>query len=261
MKEEKIYFENNGQKIVGILHIPDNENFSAIIMCHGFTANMNEDHNLFIKIAKKLCENGFTVLRFDFRGSGKSEGEFIDMTISGEVSDLKEAIEFILKQKINKDKIGVLGLSLGSVVSILGWDERIKALVLLSPANDSKKVFIKGFGEKTVKEIEEKGFVDLQKVPEGWRTQTSFKVGKKFLEEIRKTKLINNIKFVKCPILIIQGKDDEDVDWHDSKELYSLANKPKEIKLIENADHTFDNPEHEKKVIELSLDWFKKYLR
>ena len=150
MKEEKVYFENNGQKIVGILHIPDNENSSAIIMCHGFTGNMYE-HGLFVNTAKKLCKNGFTVLRFDFRGSNESEGKFRDMTISGEVSDLKKAIEFILKQKINKDKIGVLGLSLGAVVSVLGWDERIKALVLLSPAGNNKKCFTNAFGEEMIK--------------------------------------------------------------------------------------------------------------
>jgi len=260
MKEEKVEFENKREKIRGILHIPDNENPPAIIMCHGFTGNMNEDHDLFVHAAKKFCENGFVVLRFDFRGSGKSEGKFIDMTISGEVSDLKKAIDFISSRKINNNRIGVLGLSLGSVVSVLGWNERVKTLVLLSALNDNKKVFINGFGKKTVKEIEEKGFCDLKKSPEGWRTKTSFNVGKGFWEEVKKTKLVSNIKNVKCPILIIQGTNDKDTDLSDSKELYSAANQPKEIKLIENASHSFDNPEHEKEVIKVSLDWFNKWL-
>jgi hypothetical protein len=260
MKEEEIEFTNQGQKIRGILHVPNKKNSPAIIMCHGFTGNMHE-HGLFINAAKKFCENGFTVLRFDFRGSNESEGKFRDMTISGEVSDLKEAINFILKQSGDKNKIGVLGLSLGAVVSVLGWSKRIKSLVLWSPANNNKKVFINAFGAKTVKQIEEKGFVDLKKPPEGWRTQTSFEVGKGFLEEAKNTNLINNIKDVKCPILIIQGTGDETVDWHDSKELYDSANQPKEIKLIENADHVYYNPEHERKIIQLSLDWFNKWLK
>ena len=261
MKEEKVEFENQGEKIRGILHIPDDVNSPAIIMCHGFTGNMNEDHDLFVHAAKKFCENGFTVLRFDFSGSGKSEGKFVDMTISGEIGDLKKAVDFILKQKINKEKIGVLGFSLGSVISVLGWDNRIKTLVLCSPLNDIKKVFLKGIGEKTVKQIEEKGFADLQTSKGAWKTKTSFKVGRKLWKEVKKIKLANNIKSAKCPILIVMGTEDTDIDLDNTDELYEVANHPKEIKLIENASHTFDNPEHEKKVIQLSLDWFNKWLK
>ena len=260
MKKEKVEFENQGQKIVGILHVPNNKNPSAIIMCHGFTGNMHE-HGLFVNAAKKFCENGFAVLRFDFRGSNESGGEFVDMTISSEISDLKKAIDFMFKQNIDKSRIGILGLSLGAVVSVLGWDEKIRVLVLLSPTSNNKKSFTNAFGEKTIKEIEEKGFFDLQKSLEGWRTQTSFEVGKGFWEEAQKTNLINNIKDAKCPILIIQGDADDTVDWHDSKELYDTANKPKKIKIIKNADHVFNNPEHEKKVIQLSLEWFNKWLK
>jgi hypothetical protein len=230
-------------------------------MCHGFTGNMHE-YGLFVNAAKKFCENGFTVLRFDFRGANESEGEFVDMTISGEVSDLKKAIDFMLKQNIDKNKIGILGLSLGAVVSVLGWDDRIKSLILWSPASNSKKVFTKAFGKQIIKKIEEKGFFDLQKPSKhGWRTQTSFKVGKNFWEESKKTNIVNNIKSVKCSVLIIQGTSDEVIDYHDSEELFKNANKPKELKLIESADHTFQDSKHEKQVIDFSLDWFNKWLK
>lgn len=190
MKEEKVKFKNQGQKISGIFNIPDNKNPPLIIMCHGFTGNMHE-HGLFVSAAKKFCENGFAVLRFDFRGSNESEGRFRDMTISGEVSDFKRAIEFSFKQNIDKDKIGVTGLSLGAVVSVLGWTDRVKALVLLSPASNSKKVFTKAFEGKIIKEIEEKGFFDLQRPSRhGWRTETSFKVGKEFGKKPRKQTLL-----------------------------------------------------------------------
>ena len=46
-----------------------------------------------------------------------------------------------------------------------------------------------------------------------------------------------------------------------TRKLYNAANRPKKIKIIKNADHVFNDTEHEKEVIELSLDWFKKYLR
>lgn len=261
MKEEKVYFENEGQRITGILHRPDSTNPPAVIMCHGFTGNKGEEHDIFVHAAKKFCENGFAVLRFDFRGSGESEGEFVNMTIAGEVNDLRKAIDFILEQDIDKSKIGVLGLSLGASVSILGWNKMIKTLILWSPVNVTEELFIKSLGEKTCREIEEKGFFDLRFNENGWKTETSFKIGKEFLKDVRKTNIINGVKSVKCPILLIQGTEDEVIGTEGSKQIYSGANQPKEIKMIEGANHTFDNLEHEKEVIQLSLDWFNKWLK
>jgi uncharacterized protein len=162
LKEEKISFENHDQKIVGILHTPEVSNSPAIIMCHGFTGNMHE-HGLFINAAREFCKNGFTVLRFDFRGTNESEGKFRDMTVSGEVGDLKGAINYIIKQRINKGKLGVLGLSLGGIVSVLGYDERIKSMILWSPASDGKKTFTDIFHKDIINEIVEKGYYDLSK--------------------------------------------------------------------------------------------------
>jgi dipeptidyl aminopeptidase/acylaminoacyl peptidase len=35
---------------------------------------------------------------------------------------------------------------------------------------------------------------------------------------------------------------------------------PKEIHVIGGADHRFTDPAHRQRAIELSVDWFKKYL-
>ncbi len=85
-------FKNKGQKIVGFLHKPNKENSMAIIMCPGFTGVKGEIYCKFYKVAKELCKNGFAVSRFDFRGSGESEGKFENVSIKSQVSDLKAAI-------------------------------------------------------------------------------------------------------------------------------------------------------------------------
>ncbi len=90
-----VTFKNEEQKLVGILHVPigmkRGEKASGIAMFHGFTGNRTEAHRLFIHVARALSDSGFVVLRFDFRGSGDSDGEFDDMTVPGEVSDAGEA--------------------------------------------------------------------------------------------------------------------------------------------------------------------------
>jgi len=52
------------------------------------------------------------------------------MAIKGEVSDLKLIINEMSKNYIN---IGLVGESMGALISILSYDERIKCLVLWYP--------------------------------------------------------------------------------------------------------------------------------
>ncbi|MEM0011325.1 MAG: alpha/beta hydrolase, partial [Candidatus Bathyarchaeia archaeon] len=68
MKEQFVCFYNRNEKIVGMLHIADSRAKSpAVMMCHGFTGQRMEAHFLFVKTARRLAQNGITVLRFDFR--------------------------------------------------------------------------------------------------------------------------------------------------------------------------------------------------
>jgi len=91
MKEEKVEFYSEGQKVHGILHIPSKITDNAIIMVHGFGGYaFNEP---FEDVAKNLCMSGFEVLRFAFRGYGEKEN-MNNLTISGEIKDLKSAIDF-----------------------------------------------------------------------------------------------------------------------------------------------------------------------
>lgn len=259
MKEEKVIFENKGQKIVGILHTPDSKNPPAIIMSHGWTGNKDE-HGLFINAAREFCKNGFAVLRFDFRGSGESEGKFEDISFTEEASDLKSAIEFMKKQNVDRNKIGLLGLSMGAAVSVLAYNPEIKVLVLWSPAIHTKEIFLKIMGEKVIKEIEEKGYYDLHKEPHEWRTETEFKISKKFLDEAKNLDIPSNFKKIRCPTLIVHGTADDVVDLKFSKHLMKGGDKNKFLEIIEGADHVFHAPEHEKQVTTLSLNFFKKWL-
>lgn len=256
MKEEKVVFENKGQKIIGIFHQPDVELPPAIIMCHGWTGDKAE-HGLFTKAAKEFCKNGFAVLRFDFRGSGESEGKFENITFTEEASDLRFAIEFMKRHNINKEKICLLGLSMGGAVSVLIYNPKIRAIVLWSPAIHTKEVFPKLLGEKAIKEIEEKGYYDLYNPFK----QKSFRITKRFLDEANNLDIPSIFRKIHCPILIVHGTADDTVDLKFSKELAESGGKNKTLEIIEGADHVFNAPQHEKQVITLSLQFFKKWLK
>ena len=98
MKEEKIYFKNEGQEIEGILHLPDKPTQSLVILVHGFTGSKDGPDGIYIKLAEKLASKGFAVLRFNFRFTTEDWNQFHNMTINGETSDLKVIIDEMAKK-------------------------------------------------------------------------------------------------------------------------------------------------------------------
>ena len=75
MPEELIHFTNEDLRLYGMLHRPEGAGpHPAVMILHGFTGQRIEPHRLFVKLARQLVAAGIAALRFDFRGSGESEG-------------------------------------------------------------------------------------------------------------------------------------------------------------------------------------------
>jgi esterase/lipase len=259
MREEKVEFYSEGQKVIGILHIPDVENPPAIIIVHGYGGYIFTDR--FKHIASDFCKVGYATLRFAFRGfdsetGDKSTKEFKNLTISGEISDLKAAIDFMYSKGYRK--IGLASESLGGTIIILLNDTRVKALAFWSANIHVKATFENLYGDKMIKEIEEKG----RAIYTSHTTGNKFEIGKKFWDEVKKIEDISErkIKAIKCPILIIHGANDRYFGVKVAKDLYKIANKPKKLLIIEGANHTFVELECRQQLIDAILDWFKRYL-
>ena len=45
-----------------------------------------------------------------------------------------------------------------------------------------------------------------------------------------------------------------------AREIFQGLNGPKEIHLIEGADHRLTQPDHRRRAMELTVKWFKKFL-
>jgi len=56
------------------------------------------------------------------------------------------------------------------------------------------------------------------------------------------------------------GEEDELVALDQALGIFYSLHPPKEIHVIGGADHRLTDPAHRQRAIELSVDWFKKYL-
>ena len=79
---------------------------------HGGTMNNKVAYNIYHAFAR----NGFSVLRFNFRGVGRSQGEF-DHGI-GELSDAASALDWLQQQNPNASSYWMGGFSFGSWIGM-----------------------------------------------------------------------------------------------------------------------------------------------
>jgi alpha/beta superfamily hydrolase len=99
-----------------------------VITCHGLMSS--KDSQKYLEMAELLSSRGFPVLRFDFRGSGESEGS--GNLLSKRVMDLEAAVKFAKDRGCRS--VGLVGSSYGGSAAILVASEiaEIKCLVTWS---------------------------------------------------------------------------------------------------------------------------------
>jgi dipeptidyl aminopeptidase/acylaminoacyl peptidase len=235
MKFEKVFFMSEGQRISGILHFPDKGNPPCVIASHGLLSS--KDSEKYIALGEQISREGMALLRFDFRGIGESEGREEDNTISKKIADLSAAIDFIRSFSGLENRIGLLGSSLGGFLSLMkaSMDQEIRAVVIWATP-----LHMDDLGSKKQEE-------DYPLPP-----KASF-------EDLPKHRLLPALpKVSNC--LVIHGEEDELVPMEQALGIFNHLNPPKEIHIIGGADHRLLNPTHRQRAIELTVDWFKKYL-
>jgi dienelactone hydrolase len=139
-------------RLAATFHQPDGLGpFPAVLFCHGFTGNRIEPQRLFLSFARRLAHKGLAVLRFDFGGHGESEGEFHDLTLTGELKDAQAAWDFLGRiHSVDATQRGLLGFSLGGYVAARSAGafatSGLKALVLWAPTENPNRVVLHFFG-------------------------------------------------------------------------------------------------------------------
>lgn len=136
MAIKKIEFASQNLSLEGLLGIPPGIGpFAALILCHPHPLYGGNMHNNVVSaICAQVEKQGLAWLKFNFRGVGRSEGNFAGGI--GEKEDARAALNFIAHQElINSERIGICGYSFGSIVALqlAVEDPRVKAVAGISP--------------------------------------------------------------------------------------------------------------------------------
>ncbi|ADL49964.1 alpha/beta hydrolase [Clostridium cellulovorans] len=227
----------NGEKISGTIYIPEDERRSREILI--ISPGFNSTEAMLASKAKSFAISGTPAVVFDFRGgssSGKSEGDSTNMSISTEMSDLNAVIGYVQGLEwVNKEKIYLLGESMGGLVSALTAAEHkdIAGLVLCFPALDKA-------------ESTRKTFSNMDKIPD---TINMFGLltGKKLWQELYEMDVYEKIKKYTGPVIIMHGTKDPAVDLSYSEKANNVYTNS-QLFVVEGAGHGF-NGDDEKSVL------------
>jgi len=235
MKTESVSFKSEGQRVAGILHLPDEPNPPCVIASHGLLSS--KESTKYIALGEQLSRTGVALLRFDFRGIGESDGRWEDDTVSRRIADLKSAIRFVRSDARFRNRIGLLGSSLGGYVTLIvaSSDKEIKASVIWATP-----FHLDGLEQNQ----------DVEGMPP---------LGNVFFEDLPRHRLSPLLpKVSKC--MVVHGEADELVPVDQAWEIFQGLGSPKEIHVIESADHRLTQPSHRERAMDLSAEWFRKFL-
>ena len=104
----------DGQRLSGLLDLPDGPPQAVALFAHCFTCTKHSVAA--VRVARALTTKALAVLRFDFTGLGRSEGEFADSTFSASVRDIVAA-GHALAERLAAPRL-LIGHSLGGAAAL-----------------------------------------------------------------------------------------------------------------------------------------------
>jgi pimeloyl-ACP methyl ester carboxylesterase len=109
-----------------------------VLLCNPFGEEASRSHRTFRVLATQLERAGFSVLRFDYSGTGDSLGEATDSSVEAWVSDIGIAAD-ALQHASGAKKVSIVGLRFGATLAMLAsarGDLRPRQLLMWDPIVD-----------------------------------------------------------------------------------------------------------------------------
>ena len=284
--EQRISFESNGLKLVGILNIPDGhtagEKRPAILVLHGFGSNKESPSCIWP--AQEFAKWGYVTLRFDMRSCGESDGEPNHINCMEQVDDTKNAITFIQGlNEVDPDRIGLIGSSFGAAVTVYaaGIDTRVGAAISSGGWGDGERKFrSQHFGDEAwsaFTDMMDRGRkhrfetgeplmvprYDIVPIPEHLRRNLAPGSVMMFpadtaisMYQFKANDVVGQI--APKPLLLLHSSLDSVTPTEQSIEMFKHAGQPADLHLIADVDH-FMFGEGDSRVISILKDWLSKY--
>ncbi len=128
--EQPVHFLSENLELEAMIDRQDEKN--GVVITHPHPLHGGDMHNHVVDVLRQAyAQNGFTTLRFNFRGAGRSQGLYDEGR--GEQSDVRAAVTFLKEKGVRE--VDLAGYSFGAWVNALAVTGGLQTerLVMVSP--------------------------------------------------------------------------------------------------------------------------------
>lgn len=237
---EHIQFTSQGFELKGILHLPDIKNPPLVVGSHGLEGSKSSAKQAVL--AQILPQNNIAFFRFDHRGCGESDGNFLtDTSLEKRTVDFIAAINHIISLKKTDRRLALFGSSMGGATCINAWkqveqmDIRLCGAVICSAPVKSR----------SIENIPTQATDNRPALPLSF-----FKENLLFNIEDKAKHLHHT--------LIFHGDADEVVPVSNAYTIYDSAKDPKQMIIHKNGDHQMTSKKDQTQFEIEAISWFSK---
>jgi alpha-beta hydrolase superfamily lysophospholipase len=217
--EMKVEFESEGLILSGLLHLPANERPDLVVGSHGLEGSKESAKQKVL--SKILVQNNIAFFRFDHRGCGESEGDFIkETTLEKRTLDFVAAIEHLKTLDLTSSNLALFGSSMGGATCINAWQKiTTMGITLCGAVLCSAPV-----QSRTIENIPVEATDKRERLP------LSFFKDNLLFNITEKASSLDSV-------LIFHGDADEVVPVSNAYAIYDRARDPKQLIIHRNGDH------------------------
>jgi len=241
MTSERVRFPNvDGYQLSGFLDLPeDGKPKGFAVFSHCFTCN--KQYKVAVYLGRALAERGYAMLRYDFPGLGKSEGDFSQTTFQGYVSDVRHAAEFLRKH--HSAPLMLIGHSFGGGASLAAAESVRSVKLVVTLAATAQPADMRPGLIDAREEAEATGLGRLN--TEG----QVHEIRREFFERLSEVDLEPSVRSLRAKLLAVHSTDDTIVPFDNAQTLVKWAPRS-ELLTFEDAGHLFTEEIHVKQIVD-----------
>jgi len=231
---ERIAIETPAGILAAVAHLPERTPCSVVVCSHGLLSS--KDSSKFVSIGEALSGAGTAAVRFDFSGCGESRTAAAADLLGTRTRDLLQVLDYVQRQPWANGRIGLLGSSLGGLVSLLAaafHGHGVGAVVCWATPFDLHRL------ERALAESGalQRCFPDVSSLGSPLDLSALSNIG---------------------GVFVIHGRDDDVVPWSDAVAIYRGVGEPRRLLIMEGADHRFLDPACRAFALKASLEWLRE---
>ncbi len=227
----------DGEQVVAVHHPPGDAGSESgadaapwLVFCHGF---LSDKAGSYEGRCERAAREGYDAVRFDFRGCGEADGDFVDQTLSDKVADLRAVLAHVAP-----GPVVLFGSSFGGKVAFHATAElaagdgpetgsdgvTVEAIATRAPVTDN------GTFAEARREVEREGSLTFE---------TGQTVDGRFFDDLADYPFEDVAAVLNCPVLLVHGSGDESVDIADSVEAAAALETDVLLEKVHGEGHRF----------------------